>query len=65
MIKSGAPQGSTLGPLLLLLYVNNLPKIIINSSQLVLFANNTSLVTANHISLEAFEAIEVNEIFLG
>jgi len=65
MITSGVPQGSILETLLFLFYVNNLPKIIIKPSRLVLFANNTSSIIANHISLEAFAATDVNEIFSG
>jgi hypothetical protein len=65
MIKSGVPQGSILGTLLFLYYVNNLQKIIIKPSRSVLFANNTSLIIAKHVSLEASAATEVNEIFLG
>jgi hypothetical protein len=65
MIKSGVPQGSIHETLPFLFYVNNSPKIIIKPSRLVLFANNTSLIIANHISLEAFAATEINEIFSG
>jgi hypothetical protein len=50
MIKSGVPQSSILETLPSLFHVNNLPKIIIKPSRLVLFANNTSLIIANHMS---------------
>ena len=45
-IKHSVPQSSVLGPLLFLLYINNLPNIIADLSKPVLFADDIS-ITAN------------------
>jgi hypothetical protein len=43
-IRHGIPQGSVLGPLLFLLYINDFPLVINKSSTPTLFADDTSLV---------------------
>jgi mannose/fructose/N-acetylgalactosamine-specific phosphotransferase system component IID len=46
-VTDGVPQGSILGPLLFLLYVNGIPNVISDISNPVLYADDTSLIITN------------------
>jgi hypothetical protein len=54
-IRHGVPQGSVLGPLFFLLYVNDLPEIINKTSMPIIFADDTSILFAH------FNLIDLNK----
>jgi hypothetical protein len=60
-IQCGESQGSVLGPVLFLLYINDLPKIISDLSKPVLFADDTGIFISDKDPTNC--KIKINKLF--
>ena len=63
IIQSSVPQGSIMGPLLFILYINNVP-VCINFSKVMLYANDTILYYAakTGAELELILSLDLNNV---
>ena len=61
-IRYGIPQGSILGHLFFILYINDLPKTVSISANPVLFADNTSMIITKSDHMEFTNTINRNII---
>ena len=61
-IKQGIPQGSILGPIFFLIYINDLPKLAPIGTKILLYADDTSIRVTSP-NLENYEK-QINKIFM-
>ena len=57
-IKQGVSQGSVLGPLLLVTYINDLPQTINTLANTILFTDDTSMIEKSTESCEFLHSVQ-------
>ena len=59
-LKCGVPQGSILGPLLFIIYINDLPSIMVNFKAVV-YADDTTLFTSLNVKSQNYNSRHLND----